>query len=180
MVGPMTHRNCKAMGFFGGLGAPRPRCVEHKGFDWTHPRGPLQGPLPIPPPHTTTTTTPAPLFTCGAVPQVLIDAVVHAINEDYEEMAQDFIKLGFLARGTDVGPIVPALEQIWKNSLGQSMKDFNFRSVTDKFNQLVYQYPARGLLCLPPSESQSQIPHVLCLWVHRASVPSEFQSATPL
>lgn len=27
--------------------------------------------------------------------QILIDAVVHAINEDYEEMAEDFIKLGF-------------------------------------------------------------------------------------
>ena len=25
--------------------------------------------------------------------QVLIDAVVHAVNEDYEEMARDFIKL---------------------------------------------------------------------------------------
>ena len=25
--------------------------------------------------------------------QTLIDAVVHAVNEDYEEMAKDFIKL---------------------------------------------------------------------------------------
>jgi len=75
--------------------------------------------------------------------QVLIDAVVHAVNEDYEEMAGDFIKLGFLAKGTELGPIVPALEQIWKGSMGQSMKDFNFRSVTDKFNALVYQYPIR-------------------------------------
>jgi hypothetical protein len=31
--------------------------------------------------------------------QVLIDAVVHAVNEDYEEMAGDFIKLGFLSAG---------------------------------------------------------------------------------
>lgn len=75
--------------------------------------------------------------------QVLIDAVVHAVNEDYEEMAGDFIKLGFLSKGTNLGPIVPALEQIWKGSMGQSMKDFNFRSVTDKFNALVYQYPIR-------------------------------------
>jgi predicted unusual protein kinase regulating ubiquinone biosynthesis (AarF/ABC1/UbiB family) len=75
--------------------------------------------------------------------QILIDAVVHAVNEDYEAMAGDFIQLGFLARGTDVGPIVPALEQIWQNSMGQSMRDFNFRSVTARFNELVYQYPIR-------------------------------------
>jgi hypothetical protein len=31
--------------------------------------------------------------------QVLIDAVVHAVNEDYDEMAGDFIKLGFLSPG---------------------------------------------------------------------------------
>lgn len=31
--------------------------------------------------------------------QVLIDAVVHAVNEDYDEMAGDFIKLGFLSAG---------------------------------------------------------------------------------
>eukprot|EP00891_Asterochloris_glomerata_P003665 jgi/Astpho2/3665/Aster-07866 len=75
--------------------------------------------------------------------QTLIDAVVHAVNEDYEEMARDFIKLGFLAPGTDVTPIVPALEKIWADSLGQSLADFNFRSVTSKFNDLVYQYPIR-------------------------------------
>lgn len=31
--------------------------------------------------------------------QILVDAVVHAVNEDYVEMANDFIKLGFLAPG---------------------------------------------------------------------------------
>lgn len=35
--------------------------------------------------------------------QVLIDAVVHAVNEDYHEMAGDFIKLGFLAPGEPAG-----------------------------------------------------------------------------
>ena len=28
---------------------------------------------------------------------MLIDAVVHAVNKDYSGMAEDFIKLGFLA-----------------------------------------------------------------------------------
>lgn len=31
--------------------------------------------------------------------QILIDAVVHAVNEDYRSMAEDFIKLGFLSPG---------------------------------------------------------------------------------
>ncbi|KAL7001854.1 Protein ACTIVITY OF BC1 COMPLEX KINASE 1, chloroplastic [Sarracenia purpurea var. burkii] len=75
--------------------------------------------------------------------QILIDAVVHAVNEDYVEMANDFTRLGFLASGTDVSPIVPALEAIWQNSSGKGLSDFNFRSVTGKFNQLVYQYPIR-------------------------------------
>jgi predicted unusual protein kinase regulating ubiquinone biosynthesis (AarF/ABC1/UbiB family) len=75
--------------------------------------------------------------------EVLIDAVVHAVNKDYQSMAQDFIKLGFLAPGTDVAPIVPALENIWADSLGRSLADFNFRTVTSKFNELVYQYPIR-------------------------------------
>ncbi|XP_043696659.1 protein ACTIVITY OF BC1 COMPLEX KINASE 1, chloroplastic-like [Telopea speciosissima] len=75
--------------------------------------------------------------------QILIDAVVHAVNEDYVEMANDFTRLGFLASGTDVLPIIPALEAIWQNSSGKGLSDFNFRSVTGKFNQLVYQYPIR-------------------------------------
>lgn len=75
--------------------------------------------------------------------QILIDAVVHAVNEDYVEMANDFTRLGFLASGTDVAPIVPALESIWQNSAGKGLADFNFRSVTGKFNQLVYNFPIR-------------------------------------
>ncbi|AQK49475.1 putative aarF domain-containing protein kinase [Zea mays] len=75
--------------------------------------------------------------------QILIDAVVHAVNEDYAEMANDFTRLGFLASGTDVAPIIPALESIWQNSAGKGLADFNFRSVTGKFNQLVYNFPIR-------------------------------------
>lgn len=52
------------------------------------------------------------------------------MNEDYVEMANDFTRLGFLASGTDVSPIIPALEAIWQNSVGKGLSDFNFRSVT--------------------------------------------------
>ncbi|KAJ6406058.1 hypothetical protein OIU84_009728 [Salix udensis] len=75
--------------------------------------------------------------------QILIDAVVHAVNEDYAEMANDFTRLGFLSSDTDVAPIIPALEAIWQNSVGKGLSDFNFITVTGKFNQLVYNYPIR-------------------------------------
>lgn len=68
--------------------------------------------------------------------QILIDAVVHAVNEDYVEMANDFTRLGFLASGTDVSPIIPALEAIWQNSAGKGLADFNFRSVTGETSYL--------------------------------------------
>lgn len=38
---------------------------------------------------------------------------------------------------------MPALEKIWADSKGQQLSDFNFRTVTSKFNELVYQYPIR-------------------------------------
>lgn len=55
----------------------------------------------------------------------------------------DLCPQGFLAPGTDVTPIAPALQEIWQDSMGRSLADFNFRTVTSKFNDLVYQYPIR-------------------------------------
>lgn len=82
-----------------------------------------------------------PFFVFQQNKQILIDAVVHAVNEDYAEMANDFTRLGFLAPGTDVSPIIPALEAIWQNSAGKGLSDFNFRSVTGKLiSQLVDTY----------------------------------------
>ncbi|XRA98415.1 ABC1-like kinase 8 [Pycnococcus provasolii] len=75
--------------------------------------------------------------------QTLIDSVVHAVNEDYVEMAYDFERLGFLAPGTDVTPIVPALEEIWQDAAVRDIGGFNFRTVTEKFNVLVFQYQIR-------------------------------------
>lgn len=63
---------------------------------------------------------------------------MHAVNEDYAEMANDFTRLGFLTPGTDVAPIIPALEAIWQNSAGKGLSDFNFRSVTGNFPSIIY------------------------------------------
>ncbi|CAE8713088.1 unnamed protein product [Polarella glacialis] len=74
---------------------------------------------------------------------VLVRAITHVSNNDYEEIANDFVRLGFLRPGTDVSELVPAMEEIWSDSMGKSIRDFNFRTVTGAFSKLVYQFPIR-------------------------------------
>lgn len=73
----------------------------------------------------------------------LVDAVVHLINKDYLDLAQDFVKLGFLAPETDILPIVPALEAVLGDIMGESVGNFNFKTITDRFSELMYDYPFR-------------------------------------
>lgn len=75
--------------------------------------------------------------------ETLVDAIVHLVNKDYTDLAEDFVKLGFLTPDTDICPIVPALEALLGNAIGQSVKDFNFKTITDYFSELMYQYPFR-------------------------------------
>ena len=75
--------------------------------------------------------------------ETLVDAIVHLVNKDYLDLAGDFVKLGFLTPETDITPIVPALEAVLGNAIGQSVKNFNFKSITDSFSELMYQYPFR-------------------------------------
>jgi predicted unusual protein kinase regulating ubiquinone biosynthesis (AarF/ABC1/UbiB family) len=73
----------------------------------------------------------------------LVDALVHLVNQDYERLAQDFIKLGFLTSETDVTPIIPALECVFADVVGSSVGEFNFKVATDRFSDLMFQYPFR-------------------------------------
>ncbi|GAB4290188.1 MAG: AarF/ABC1/UbiB kinase family protein [Oscillatoriaceae cyanobacterium] len=73
----------------------------------------------------------------------LVDAVVHLINKDYTELARDFVNLGFLTPETDIKPIIPALEAVLGDIMGQRVRDFNFKTVTDRFSELMYEYPFR-------------------------------------
>jgi predicted unusual protein kinase regulating ubiquinone biosynthesis (AarF/ABC1/UbiB family) len=75
--------------------------------------------------------------------ETLVDSVVHLINKDYADLANDFVKLGFLTPDVDVRPIVPALEAVFSEALGASVGDFNFKSITDKFSEVMYEYPFR-------------------------------------
>ncbi|NEP90627.1 MAG: AarF/ABC1/UbiB kinase family protein [Okeania sp. SIO2C2] len=75
--------------------------------------------------------------------ETLVDSVIHLINKDYQELAKDFVKLGFLAPDVDIQPIVPALEIVLGNIMGEKVKDFNFKTITDKFSELMFEYPFR-------------------------------------
>ncbi|MEO1373994.1 MAG: AarF/UbiB family protein, partial [Cyanobacteria bacterium J06635_10] len=75
--------------------------------------------------------------------ETLVDAVVHLINKDYTDLAQDYVKLGFLTPDTDIRPIVPALEALLGDAINQNVGDFNFKTITDEFSKLMYDFPFR-------------------------------------
>ncbi|WP_375513153.1 ABC1 kinase family protein [uncultured Nostoc sp.] len=75
--------------------------------------------------------------------ETLVDALVHLVNKDYTDLAEDFVKLGFLTPDTNICPIVPALEAVLGNAIGKNVKDFNFKTITDEFSELMYEYPFR-------------------------------------
>ena len=73
----------------------------------------------------------------------LIEAVVHMVNRDFEGLANDYVHLEFLTPDTDLTPIIPALSAVFSNALGASVAELNFKSITDEFSALMYEYPFR-------------------------------------
>ncbi|MDX2272933.1 MAG: AarF/ABC1/UbiB kinase family protein [Cyanobacteriota bacterium] len=77
----------------------------------------------------------------------LVDALVHLVDRDYENLILDFINLGFLQPTVDAKPILPALEIVLNDVLTQEVGNFNFKTATDQFSDLMFQYPFR----VPPN-----------------------------
>lgn len=75
--------------------------------------------------------------------ETIASSVVQLINQDYQLLAEDFVKLGFLTPDIDIRPIIPALERVLGNAVNQSVGNFNFKSITDDFSELMYEYPFR-------------------------------------
>ncbi|MGI0481070.1 ABC1 kinase family protein [Geminocystis sp. CENA526] len=75
--------------------------------------------------------------------ETIASSVVQLINRDYEALAKDFVNLGFLTPETDINPIIPALEKVLGDAVGQSVGDFNFKTITDEFSELMFDYPFR-------------------------------------
>lgn len=75
--------------------------------------------------------------------ETIASSVVYLINQDYAELAKNFVKLGFLTADTDIRPIIPALENVLGKAIGESVVNFNFKTITDQFSELMYDYPFR-------------------------------------
>jgi predicted unusual protein kinase regulating ubiquinone biosynthesis (AarF/ABC1/UbiB family) len=75
--------------------------------------------------------------------ETIAGSVVHLINKDYLSLTDDFVKLGFLTPDVDISPIIPALEKVLGNAMGESVGNFNFKTVTDEFSGLMFEYPFR-------------------------------------
>ncbi|MBE9197622.1 MULTISPECIES: AarF/ABC1/UbiB kinase family protein [unclassified Nodularia (in: cyanobacteria)] len=75
--------------------------------------------------------------------ETLVDALVHLVNKDYADLAADFVELGFLTPDTNICPIIPALESVLGNAIGKNVTEFNFKTITDEFSELMYEYPFR-------------------------------------
>lgn len=73
----------------------------------------------------------------------LIEAVVHLVNRDFQGLARDYVKLEFLTPDTDLTPIIPALAGVFKDAMGASVADLDFKSITDQLSQVMYDYPFR-------------------------------------
>lgn len=73
----------------------------------------------------------------------LIEAIVHMVNRDFEGLANDYVKLEFLTKDTDLKPIIPALASVFNNALGATVAELNLKSITDEFSALMYEYPFR-------------------------------------
>ncbi|MEO0373404.1 MAG: AarF/ABC1/UbiB kinase family protein [Cyanobacteria bacterium P01_A01_bin.17] len=71
----------------------------------------------------------------------LINAIVHIVNREFEALAHDYVRLGFLTPDTDLAPIIPALGIVFNNALGASVAELNIQSIFDDLSELMYEYP---------------------------------------
>jgi aarF domain-containing kinase len=72
----------------------------------------------------------------------MIEAIAHLLNRDYTEIGQDFINLGFIPKGTDTRPIVPALTKVFDVALaGGGAKSINFQELAADLAEITFEYP---------------------------------------
>ena len=73
----------------------------------------------------------------------LTGAIVHLINNDFHSVAKDFQKLGFLSKDQDLKPLIPVLKEVLGSAIGKDVASFNFKEITNKFSELMFDYPFR-------------------------------------
>ena len=73
----------------------------------------------------------------------LTKAIVNLINGDFDLVAKNFQDLGFLNKTQDLTPIVPVLEEVLGGAIKKDVFSFNFKEITNKFSELMFDYPFR-------------------------------------
>ncbi|KAI0559053.1 Protein kinase-like protein [Gracilaria domingensis] len=74
----------------------------------------------------------------------LIAAIVRLINRDYENLAVDFVKLGFLPPDADTEPLVPLLAAAFGDaSTSSALSDLSFSRLTNNLSDLAFKTPIR-------------------------------------
>ncbi len=73
----------------------------------------------------------------------LLNAIVHIVNREFDSLAYDYVRLGFLTPDVDVTPIVPALAKIFNDALGSSVSDLNINRIFDGLSDVMYEFPFR-------------------------------------
>ncbi|WP_269623601.1 ABC1 kinase family protein [Prochlorococcus marinus] len=74
---------------------------------------------------------------------ILTGAIVHLVNQDFISLANDFKKLGFLSEREDINKLAPVLEEILGGVINKEVNSFNIKTITDKFSELMFDYPFR-------------------------------------
>lgn len=73
-------------------------------------------------------------------------AVIHIVNRDWDELAKLYVRLGFIPVGTDLEPIVQALDQALPDVLNADISELNFKNVINSLGDVFYTFP----FSLPP------------------------------
>ncbi len=73
----------------------------------------------------------------------LLKAIIHLVNRDFQGLGKDYVDLGFLSEDADLTPIIPALAEVFEGAMGASVAELNFKSITDKLSEVMYDYPFR-------------------------------------
>jgi predicted unusual protein kinase regulating ubiquinone biosynthesis (AarF/ABC1/UbiB family) len=73
----------------------------------------------------------------------LLNAIVHIVNREFDTLAYDYVRLGFLTADVDLSPIVPALSKVFNDALGSSVSDLNINRIFEGLSEVMYDYPFR-------------------------------------
>jgi predicted unusual protein kinase regulating ubiquinone biosynthesis (AarF/ABC1/UbiB family) len=73
----------------------------------------------------------------------LLLAIVHIVNREFESLAYDYVRLGFLTPDVNLEPIVPALSMVFDNALGASVAELNIQRIFEQLSDIMYEYPFR-------------------------------------